>query len=125
MTEQRRFPRLDDKVIVSYIHLNPDYGPQTGIKELPCWLTSISLGGAGIRTEDALPPDTPLGLLLCFKTRDGRFLEIEIQAITRWSREDRPGGPFLSGLEFTDLQDDQQQLVEELIALMQEQNENR
>lgn len=87
------------------------------------WITNISKGGMFIKSENPLPPGTPLKITFSVPGRED--LSIEVEGVVKWRAE--PSDPSIipgMGVEITKIDDRNRKLFEELIeSLTKKQNQ--
>jgi hypothetical protein len=103
MREQRKQPRFEDDVVVTFENATDRESVGRGLDEMPCILTEISEGGARIRVTRRLPPGTPLLLHLVLESEEDDDVYLRLHAETRWSPAPDSDPPHHIGLEFSPL----------------------
>lgn len=87
------------------------------------WITNISKGGMFIKSENPLPPGTPLKITFSVPGRED--LSIEVKGVVRWKAE--PSDPSIipgMGVEITKIDEKNRRIFEELIeSLTKKQNQ--
>ena len=117
--ENRKEPRFEENVIISFENATDEETLGSGIDEMPCLLTELSEGGARVRVPQAFPIGTPLLLHLVLEddeNTDDEDIYLQIHAETRWSPDPSEEPPHEIGLSFAPMQTDDLELLREYIA---------
>ncbi len=119
MHDQRKQPRVEENVTITFENATDAASVGRGLDEMPCLLTEISEGGARIRVHKALPVGTPLLLHVLLENEEDDEAEetyLRLHAETRWHPDADLEPPYEIGLEFDALDDETLAALREYIA---------
>lgn len=122
MHDNRKEPRFEENVIISFENATDEETLGSGIDEMPCLLTELSEGGARVRVPRPFAVGTPLLLHLVLEhdeTEDEEAADdvyLQIHAETRWAPDTSTEPPFEIGLSFAPMPDSDLDVLRDYIA---------
>ncbi len=118
MKEERRHPRFEQEVVISFEPTVPQGAKPTGLLDMPAWLLGLSEGGAMIRTERYIPVPTPLSIQLSIGS-EGSNRTMSVDGIVRWAKSADEGHPFNLGIEFLRVDPDDLNILREYLRQLE------